>query len=173
MSRYRNFSFILYPEDDLAGTSWVDWLRSKSVPCLAILHRPEDDSEKPHVHALCHFDNPTTRESAIRIFEHLHVPTQPANVCFSPVASVRGLERYFLHADSPDKIQYSVDELYCLCGYELRIPDERKDDSVLDLYHLACAAPSYRKFVSRVASSRPELLGTLSSRSYFFLSLFD
>lgn len=171
--RYRNYSFILYPEDDLSGFAWVDWLNEKHIPLLAIKHDPEENELKEHVHVLVHFDNPQPRKYVSELFEHVHVPRTGSPDFFAPVPSVTGLERYFLHLDQPQKIQYSPSSLYCLSGYQLHLDDDNGAASpVRVLYAMARDSRDYKTFLVRVADNRPDLLGYVASHTYFFMSLY-
>lgn len=172
--RYRNYSFILYPEsEDFKEYNWVKWLESKHVPCLAIQHDPEEEGEKVHVHVLAHFDSPQPRKNVMEIYKHENIPCNGSLEFFSPVSSVRGLERYFLHLDQPEKIQYSPTLLYQLCGYVNHLDSDNDTASpVRVLYSMARDSPNYKVFLVRVSDNRPDLLGYVASHCYFFMSLY-
>ena len=88
--KFRKWSFVLYPEDDLVD--WRSWLSSRHIPCLAIYHYPETDEAKPHVHVLVDYGCVKTRKQVIDDFKHSHVPYTGSPDFFSPVRSVSGLQ---------------------------------------------------------------------------------
>lgn len=70
-----------------------------------ILHYPETEEKKEHIHVYLEFDTPRNPSDIIKKFNsNIH--------CIEPVHDKKKLLRYFLHLDNPDKIQYTIDDLY-------------------------------------------------------------
>lgn len=116
-SRY--WSIIAYP--DSVPSLWLDILTSTGLQmAISPLHDrdidPEADSDedrlkKPHWHILVCFDGPTTRENVEGIAER--IGTQVV----TPVNSCRGMYRYHLHLDNPEKAQYNDSDRSFINGF--------------------------------------------------------
>ena len=97
--RCRNWAFILYP--DSAPSNYIDILRSLMVQaCISPLHAPADDL-KSHYHAVLLFGSVKSYEQVLSI-------TKLFNGTFPiPVHDIRQYVRYLIHADNPEKEQFS------------------------------------------------------------------
>lgn len=137
----RNWGFIMYPES--APADWKSILESTGLkiavsPCHDKDVFTEDDErknpankagnlKKAHWHVLLHFDGPTTQNAVCSISNA---------VCASaPVAveSLKGSYEYLCHLNSPDKFQYSQDEIILLNGFRIESLAELSSDDVLRL----------------------------------------
>lgn len=116
-SRY--WSIVAYP-DSVPG-NWIDILTQTGL-CMAIspLHDRDLDPEcdpkdprnkKPHYHVLVCFDGPTTKECVEGIA--LSIGTQVV----TPVNSCRGMYRYHIHMDNPEKAQYDDKDRQFINGF--------------------------------------------------------
>ncbi|WP_142972254.1 Rep family protein [Enterococcus durans] len=65
---------------------------------------PDGTIKKPHWHVMLSADGPITLKAVEKIIEPLNVPAP------QKVGSGRGMIRYFIHLDNPEKYQYSRDE---------------------------------------------------------------
>ena len=97
--RCRNWAFIIYP--DSMPANYIDILRSLMVQaCISPLHAPADDL-KPHYHVVLLFGSVKSYEQILSITE-LFSGTVPI-----PVHDIRQYVRYLIHADNPEKEQFS------------------------------------------------------------------
>ena len=97
--RCRNWAFILYP--DSAPSNYIDILRSLMVQaCISPLHAPADDL-KSHYHVVLLF-------GSVKSYEQVLSVTKLFNGSFPiPVHDIRQYVRYLIHADNPEKEQFS------------------------------------------------------------------
>lgn len=114
-SRY--WSIIAYP--DSVPKDWIDILTSTGLQMsISPLHDHDLDPEgengalkKPHWHILACFDGPTTKnaleEIALRLGTHI----------VTPVNSCRGMYRYHIHQDNPEKYQYDDKDRTFINGF--------------------------------------------------------
>ena len=111
--RTRNFATIVYPES--APENWKTILEEEMVPAfISPLHdkdvNPDGEIKKAHFHVILAFDTVKTLEQAQNIISKI------GGVGCQPVVSLRGNARYLCHLDNPEKYQYSIDDVTCLCG---------------------------------------------------------
>lgn len=111
--RTRNFATIVYPES--APDNWKTILEEAMVPAfISPLHdkdvNPDGEIKKAHFHVILAFESVKTLEQAQDIIYKI------GGVGCQPVVSLRGNARYLCHLDNPEKYQYSVDDVLCLCG---------------------------------------------------------
>lgn len=100
-SRY--WGFIMYP--DSRPSDWKDKLQSTGLPiAISPIHdkdeNPDEVEKKHHWHVLLCFDGPTTENCVKDIAESVN-GAKPI-----PVNSVRGMYRYHIHLDNPEKYPY-------------------------------------------------------------------
>lgn len=112
------WAFIIYP--DSWPTDYKEIIASWHIPCcLSPLHDADkngDETEKkPHRHILINFGSGKKKS-----FDQLLI-----NYCTSlhgsfPIAidSERGMIRYFVHIDNPEKAQYEIENIECFSGYD-------------------------------------------------------
>ena len=65
----------------------------------------DGEIKKPHWHILLSSDGPVTQTTVQKIIEPLNCPNA------QKVGSAKGLVRYMVHLDNPEKYQYSLDEI--------------------------------------------------------------
>lgn len=111
--RTRNYATVVYP--DSAPENWQDILVQHFVPAfISPLHdkdtNPTGEPKKAHWHVIIMFEGPKTQEQAETIFSTI------CGVGCERVNSIRGYSRYLCHLDNPEKSQYNVDDVRCLCG---------------------------------------------------------
>ena len=111
--RTRNFATIVYPES--APENWKTILEEEMVPAfISPLHdkdiNPDGEIKKAHFHVILAFDSVKTLEQAKDIVSKI------GGVGCQPVVSLRGNARYLCHLDNPEKYQYQIDDVVCLCG---------------------------------------------------------
>lgn len=104
----RSWTFIVYPES--APDNWRDVIDEEHVAWVeSPLHdkdvNPDGEIKKHHWHVLLLFDGPTTFNNAKSIADKLNAPIPQA------VASAKGMVRYMIHMDNPEKYQYSRNDI--------------------------------------------------------------
>lgn len=127
--KYRNWSFILY--EDSTSYDFINVLRIlKSHKKWAyIKHSPEVGEGKEHYHFILKLDNATKKET---LANKIGIPFN----YIDNIKSLRTMNRYLVHADDEDKIQYGVDEVFISKNY-LReffksFDDRMSEDEILD-----------------------------------------
>lgn len=127
MDRYRNFAFIVYPDDERLPHNWQDELAALHVPmAISPLHDsdvygPDDEGhtpgepKKPHYHVLMTFSGKKSPCQVLTMLEPLNV------IHVENVNDVRGYCRYLCHLDDPAKAQYKVSDIVSLCGFDLGV----------------------------------------------------
>ena len=112
-NRTRNYACVVYPES--APVDWQEILSDQFVPAfISPLHNadinPTGEVKKEHYHVMLMFDSVKTSEQAKVIFDLI------GGVGCEVVNSTRGYARYLCHLDNPEKAQYSIEDVRCLCG---------------------------------------------------------
>lgn len=114
--RTRSWTFILYPES--APSNWreildelfIEWVESP-------LHdkdvNPDGELKKAHWHILLMFPSVKTFEQVVEIIDVLNAPSP------QKAMSAKGVVRYMLHLDNPEKFQYDKSELKSHGGADL------------------------------------------------------
>lgn len=124
----RNWWFILYPES--APSDWVESLQSRVVPfAVSPLHdHCLDDNgqpKKPHYHIILTYDGPTTYNHVLELTRSLNQPI-PLRV-----ESLSGAYAYLTHSNSPEKYQYSSDDIRLFNGFKVPRLSGGKGDKMM------------------------------------------
>ena len=111
----RIWACVGYP-DSLPG-DWLDILRETGLQvAISPLHDKDLDatgeSKKPHYHIIFNYDGPTTYEHVKELCDNLNM-TIPIKL-----ESLRGMYRYHLHLDNPEKYQYDDRNRILLGGFD-------------------------------------------------------
>ena len=111
----RIWACIGYPES-LPG-NWLDILRETGLQvAISPFHDkdidPTGESKKPHYHIIFNYDGPTTYEHVKDLCDSLNM-TIPIKL-----ESLRGMYRYHLHLDNPEKYQYDDRDRILLGGFD-------------------------------------------------------
>lgn len=114
--RARVWTFIVYPES--APKTWRDLLDSQHVAWVeSPLHdkdvNPDGTPKKPHWHIIFFFDNKKNYEQVLEITKNVNA-TIPQKV-----PSPKGLVRYLIHLDNPEKHQYRREDIKCHSGADI------------------------------------------------------
>lgn len=107
-SRARSWTFVLYPES--APENWRSIIDDQHIQWVeSPLHdkdiNPDGTPKKPHWHILLIFEGKKSYEQIKEITDKLNAPIP------QKTASARGLVRYMVHMDNPEKFQYNVSEI--------------------------------------------------------------
>lgn len=128
--RKHTYTFILYPDDCVSN--WQSLLGEMMVPCLVSpLHdrdlNADGEPKKPHHHILLDFgQNKKSWEQVEDMISSLGSGAVLAPIifekgcpaCKSWVITKRSAVRYFVHADNPEKAQYSPSDCICYGGFD-------------------------------------------------------
>ena len=101
--RTRNWTMVVYPES--APENWREILDNLHVPYLVSpLHdkdvNPDGEVKKAHWHVVLIFENKKSYDQIKEIADKLNAPIP------QKVESLRGMVRYLVHTDNPEKHQY-------------------------------------------------------------------
>lgn len=112
-TRRRNFATVVYPES--APADWQTILQEQFIPAfISPLHdkdiNPTGEPKKAHYHVMLMFEGKKSKEQAVEVFEKI------GGVGAEVVNSIRGYARYLCHLDNPEKAQYNIDDVRCICG---------------------------------------------------------
>lgn len=116
-SRVRNWSFVVYPES--LPSDWVDKLTDLHIPAVVSpLHDKDTNADgtpkKSHYHVLLLFDGKKSFDQVKEISQGVFGGTIPVDC-----KNVRGMVRYFIHMDNPEKFQYPMSELRAFNGADI------------------------------------------------------
>jgi len=114
--RTRTWTFILYPES--APTNWRDILNDLFIEWIeSPLHdkdvNPDGELKKPHWHILLIFPSVKTYEQIVEVTNMVQAPSP------QKAMSAKGVVRYMLHLDKPEKFQYDKSEIKGYGGGDL------------------------------------------------------
>lgn len=113
----RSWAFCVYK--DSAPENWTEILQETGLPfAVSPYHdkdvNPDGSPKKPHYHVICYYENPTTYKNV------------KTNVCDKinatiplKLESMRGMYRYHLHLDNPEKYQYNDWERQFFNGFDV------------------------------------------------------
>ena len=114
--RARTWTFLVYPES--APENWREILDGYHVPWVeSPLHdkdiNPDGEPKKAHWHIVLFFDGKKSFEQVEEITEAINAPIP------QKTANPKGLVRYLIHMDNPEKYQYKREEIVCHSGAEI------------------------------------------------------
>lgn len=133
----RNWASVCYPES--CPTNWLDILQDTRLQiAISPLHdkdlNPDGTVKKPHYHILFMFDGPTTKNRVKAICDSINA-VNPIKI-----DSARGMYRYHIHIDNPDKYQYDDRDRILLNGFDKSNLDsftemeiDKLENDILDL----------------------------------------
>lgn len=124
-TRARHWSFIVYPES--APENWIELLKSQMLAfAVSPLHdkdlceSPNSDGvrepKKPHYHVFMCFEGKKSYEQVKTITDSLQATIPQA------VVSAKGLIRYFVHKDDPNKYQYDIKDIFVYGDIDIITP---------------------------------------------------
>lgn len=117
VTKARDWTFILYPES--APEHWREILDETHLRWIeSPLHdkdvNADGEKKKPHWHILLSFDGPVTQKAVKRLIEPLNGPVP------QKIGSSKGLVRYMIHMDNPEKYQYSINDIVAHNGADIQ-----------------------------------------------------
>lgn len=118
IERYRNWSWIVYPESapqnwrallDETGEKWIESpLHDKDI------NETTDEIKKAHWHIIISFGNKKSFKQVSKISEILNSPIP------QKVGSLQGAVQYLWHRNNPEKFQYKKSEVVAHNGFKYR-----------------------------------------------------
>lgn len=107
-TRQRTWTCIVYPES--APENWRDLLDEQHIAYIVSpLHdrdiNPDGEPKKPHWHVVLAYGSLKSYEQVKAITDAITAPRP------EPCASLRGMIRYLVHMDNPDKAQYDKSQI--------------------------------------------------------------
>ncbi|WP_256948213.1 replication protein, partial [Staphylococcus epidermidis] len=102
--RTRNWTFVIYPESvfqnwrDVLDNEYIQWVES---PLHDKDTNPDGEIKKAHKHILVMYDGVKSYNQILELTEKINA-TVPQKC-----GSAKGLVRYMLHMDNPEKYQYN------------------------------------------------------------------
>lgn len=111
----RYWACVGYPES--LPVDWIDKLRETGLQvAISPLHdkdtNPTGEGKKEHYHVIFAYEGPTTYNNVKSLCEDFNM-TIPIKL-----ESVRGMYRYHLHLDNPDKYQYDDRDRILINGFD-------------------------------------------------------
>lgn len=118
----RSWAFVMYPES--MPIDWQDKIIEIGIPiAISPLHdkdlNPTGETKKPHYHCIIYYENPTTLNSVKTNVTDLLNATIPIKL-----ESMRGMYRYHLHLDNPEKYQYDDRDRQFLNGFDIDLANK-------------------------------------------------
>lgn len=118
MAKYekgRNWATVGYPES--LPSNWLEILQDTKIQiCISPLHdkdeNPDGTPKKSHYHIMFMFDGPTTKNRVKAICDSINA-VNPIKI-----DSARGMYRYHIHIDNPEKYQYDDRDRILLNGFD-------------------------------------------------------
>ena len=115
LKRTGTFTFMFYLED--APINWQMRLIELRLPGYYINHyrdveQPLMTLKRPHMHVLIKSDKRYRPDEIKKMAEYVG----GSKVKVQSVTSFKGILRYLCHLDDPNKAQYSMEEVHCMCG---------------------------------------------------------
>ncbi len=120
MKKGRIWASVGYPES--LPTDWKDKLIETGLQiAISPLHdkdiNPTGEVKKPHYHIIFNYEGPTTYNHVKELCDSLNM-TIPIKL-----ESLRGMYRYHLHLDNPEKYQYDDRDRILLNGFDPKSVD--------------------------------------------------
>ncbi len=115
MKKGRIWASVGYPES--LPTNWLDRLQETGLQiAISPLHNkdlnPTGEIKKEHYHIIFNYEGPTTYNHVKELCDSLNM-TIPIKL-----ESLRGMYRYHLHLDNPEKFQYDDRDRILLNGFD-------------------------------------------------------
>lgn len=169
--RLRNFATVVYPES--APENWLEVLDGLHVPAfVSPLHNqdinPDGSPKKPHWHVLIMFAGVKTKEQAQAVIDAI------GGVGCESVSTVRGYARYLVHADNPEKAQYSKSDVRAFSGADYDAITHLPTDDVKMVremmeYIRVNQITSFAQFADVCAVDHEEWFRALVTKSTYFI----
>ena len=119
-TRAKNWVLVLYPEDVPEGVDWVDELRKlQFATAISPLHNmdvnPDGERKKAHHHIILAGKGTCIGYKTLQEFGKLVRAVALPQKC----SNVEGYTRYLVHADNPEKYQYSKADIQIIGRFDI------------------------------------------------------
>lgn len=127
----RTWAFVMYP--DSMPSNWKDIIIDTGLPtAISPLHNkdinPTGEVKKAHYHVIIYYENATTFNNVkTNVCDKLNA-TIPQKL-----ESMRGMYRYHIHLDNPDKYQYSDCDRQFFNGFDIDMAQKLTHTETLKL----------------------------------------
>lgn len=113
----RSWAFVIYPES--LPENWKEIITDTGLPmAISPLHdkdtNPTGEEKKAHYHVICYYENATTYNNVKQNVTDKLNGTIPIKL-----ESMRGMYRYHLHLDNPEKYQYDDRDRMFFNGFDI------------------------------------------------------
>lgn len=112
--RARVWTMIVYPES--APKDWKELLDKTHIQWCCILHdkdvNPDGTKKKAHYHVVLIFEGKKSFNQIKELTDKLNAPVP------QKVASLKGMVRYLIHKDNPEKYQYPEENIEAHGGFD-------------------------------------------------------
>lgn len=113
----RSWAFVIYPES--LPENWKQIITDTGLPmAISPLHdkdvNPTGEEKKSHYHIICYYENATTYNNVKQNVTDRLNGTIPIKL-----ESMRGMYRYHLHLDNPEKYQYDDRDRMFFNGFDI------------------------------------------------------
>lgn len=113
----RSWAFVIYPES--LPENWKEIITDTGLPmAISPLHdkdiNPTGEEKKAHYHVICYYENATTYNNVKQNVTDKLNGTIPIKL-----ESMRGMYRYHLHLDNPEKYQYDDRDRLFFNGFDI------------------------------------------------------
>lgn len=117
----RNWAFVVYPES--LPDNYEEIITNTGLPmAFSPLHdkdvNPTGEVKKAHYHVICYYDNPTTDRAVKEYVTDKLNGTIPIKL-----EHLKGMYRYHLHLDNPEKYQYDDRDRKFFNGFDINKVD--------------------------------------------------
>lgn len=118
----RSWAFVMYPES--MPENWKEIITDLGLPmAISPLHDkdidPTGEKKKPHYHCICYYENSTTYNNVkTNVCDRLNA-TIPQKL-----ESMRGMYRYHIHLDNPEKYQYDDRDRLLFNGFDIDLANK-------------------------------------------------
>lgn len=125
----RSWAFVMYPES--MPENWKDIIQETGLPmAISPLHdkdiNPTGETKKAHYHVICYYENATTYNNVkTNICDKLNA-TIPQKL-----ESIRGMYRYHIHLDNPEKYQYDDRDRQFFNGFDIDMANKLTRNEIL------------------------------------------
>lgn len=139
----RHWTLVLYSETSSYNCDEIlKNVRTYYDDYCYILHTKEINERKDHYHVNLHLKDARTRE---QVMKKIGLPDSVRNRV-EPILSVRQMDRYLIHVDYPQKIQYNLDDVvvsphYKNKFYKMFTDQQSEEDIILEIYNFIDKLP--------------------------------
>lgn len=173
--RARVWTMIVYPES--APKGWKELLDKTHIQWCCILHdkdvNPDGTKKKAHYHVVLIFEGKKSFNQIKELTDKLNAPVP------QKVASLKGMVRYLIHKDNPEKYQYPEENIEAHGGFAyepyLEMTGSRRREILKEItkYVYKNSIISYTDLLMDAINTNNEWFDVVSQHKIYFSSLVD